>query len=377
MKTWYRIEAKKKDKTAKILIYEHIGRSWDGEGVSAKEFVKELQALDVDTIDLHINSPGGHVFEGNAIYNALRAHRAAVTVHVDGVAASIASVIAMAGDTVTMPENAMMMIHDPSGMVIGTAEDMLKMAKALEKVKDTLVIAYRTKSGQEEKKLSDLMTAETWLSAAEAAELGLADEVTGPVTIQNSFDPALFANYGNTPDHVIATAAGPTGDNQNPMEDEDMEITVEFLNEKHKDVVDAIAGEARQAGAEAERQRIQDVLDQSMPGHEDLIQKLAFDGKTTGPEAAVQVLKAQKQIAANAAAALDDDAIDPVPPAIPPEPGTQAAAVADDAPIEEQAKAEWDKDAALRKEFDGDYDQYLAYRKAVDGGAVKVLGKKK
>ena len=132
---------------ADILIYEEIGADWFGDGLTAKAFAEDLKALgNVDRINLFINSPGGSVFDGLAIYNQLIAHKAEVHVRIDGLAASIASVIAMAGDTIEMPENAILMIHDPFAVVMGNSEELRKMADTLEKIKAGLITAYSKKS---------------------------------------------------------------------------------------------------------------------------------------------------------------------------------------------------------------------------------------
>jgi ATP-dependent protease ClpP protease subunit len=148
----------------------------------------------VAELTVRINSPGGSVFDGVAIYNALKRHEARVTVWIDGIAASIASMIAMAGDEVVMPENAMLMLHDPSGLVLGTAADMRGMAEALDKMKAGMVAAYRDKSGRDDAEIEALMAAETWLSAQEAVELGLADRVEQPVRMAARFDLSRFRN---------------------------------------------------------------------------------------------------------------------------------------------------------------------------------------
>lgn len=117
--SWFRMQARNNSE-ADIFIYDEIGY-W---GVTAKQFVNDLRALgDITHINLHINSPGGDVFDGIAIYNALKHHGAAITVHIDGLAASMASVIAMVGNPVIMPENTMMMIHYPSHYLMGTHEE--------------------------------------------------------------------------------------------------------------------------------------------------------------------------------------------------------------------------------------------------------------
>ena len=130
---------------ADIYIYDEIG-FW---GVTAKQFISDLNALgDITHINLHINSPGGDVFEGIAIFNALKTHGASITVYVDGVAASMASVIAMVGNPVIMPENTFMMIHKPFGFTGGDAEDMRTYADLLDKVEAVLLPAYAQKTGK-------------------------------------------------------------------------------------------------------------------------------------------------------------------------------------------------------------------------------------
>lgn len=170
---WYSIE-NKGDKSATIRIYEPIG-GWFG--VSAAEFAAEVAALDVDTIDLRLNSGGGSVFDGIAIHNTLLAHRARIDVTVDGVAASIASVIAMAGDSVTMGAGTRMMIHNPSAGVIGQASDLRQIANLLDEIGKDIAGFYAARGGKDVAHWLDLMDAETWYSAQEAVDAGLADGV--------------------------------------------------------------------------------------------------------------------------------------------------------------------------------------------------------
>jgi ATP-dependent Clp endopeptidase proteolytic subunit ClpP len=152
------------------VIYDEIGAFGIRQGVPRRaEGARAGPELTV-----RINSPGGSVFDGVAIYNALKRHDAAITVWIDGIAASIASMIAMAGDEVVMPENAMLVLHDPSGLVAGTAADMRATAEALDRMKAGMVAAYREKSGRSDAEIEALMQAETWLSAQEAVALGLA-----------------------------------------------------------------------------------------------------------------------------------------------------------------------------------------------------------
>jgi len=189
MNSWYSIRAR--DTGAELSIYDEIGAY----GVSAKAFLADIGALDNNTdLELRINSPGGSVFDAVAIYNALQRHDGKVTVTIDGIAASAASYIAMAGDEIVMPENAFLMIHDPSGLVMGTAGDMRDMAEALDKIAGSLIKGYAAKSGKPDNEIASLMAAETWFDAAEAVEAGLADRVAEPVRIAARFDIAAFRN---------------------------------------------------------------------------------------------------------------------------------------------------------------------------------------
>lgn len=189
-RNWYNIKALA-DGHAEIVIYDEISY-W---GKSAADFIRELNALQgVSEITLRINSPGGDVFDGHAIYNLLRGHPATVTAHIDGIAASIASIIAMAADEIVMPANAMMMIHDPSGGAIGHADELRKAADVLDKLRAALVAAYVARSGADEATVEQWMADETWFTAAEAVEAGLADTVIEPVKAAASFDLSQFAN---------------------------------------------------------------------------------------------------------------------------------------------------------------------------------------
>ena len=189
MNSWYTIRARATG--AEVLIYDEIGAY----GVTAKGFLAELGALPNDAaIDLRLNSPGGSVFDAVAIYNALSRHSGTITVWIDGIAASAASYIAMAGDEIVMPENAFLMIHDPSGLVMGTAEDMRSTAEALDKVKGSLIQGYAAKSGKSDDVIAILMAAETWLDAKDALDIGFIDRIAEPVKLAASFDVARFRN---------------------------------------------------------------------------------------------------------------------------------------------------------------------------------------
>lgn len=161
---------------AEVLVYDEIGFF----GVTADDFIRDLRGLTATEISLRINSPGGEIFDGIAIHNALRSHGAKITAYVDSLAASIASVIAMAGDHVVMMPHSQMMIHDGSGLAIGNADDMREMAELLDRQSDNIAGVYAERAGGTPDEWRKRMRAETWMTAAEAVELGLADEVANP-----------------------------------------------------------------------------------------------------------------------------------------------------------------------------------------------------
>jgi len=163
--------------TATIQIFDQIGEDWfGGNGLSGKQFSDVLAEVGNGPLLVEINSPGGNVWDGLSIYNQLRGRKAPVTTRVVGIAASIASIIALAGDRVEMADAALMMIHDPSGMASGTSEDMRKMADALDQHAEVLVGVYAKKTGRSTESIRAAMKAETWFTTAEAIQFGLVDK---------------------------------------------------------------------------------------------------------------------------------------------------------------------------------------------------------
>ena len=162
---------------ATVQIFDQIGEDWfGGSGLSAKQFSDVLAEVGNGPLLVEINSPGGNVWDGLSIYNQLRGRKAPVTTRVVGIAASIASIIALAGDRVEMADAALMMIHDPSGMASGTSEDMRKMANALDQHAEVLVGVYHKKTGRSAESIRAAMKAETWFTTAEALAFGLVDK---------------------------------------------------------------------------------------------------------------------------------------------------------------------------------------------------------
>ena len=209
---WY--EIKMKADKAEVWIYDQIGEDfWSGGGVTAKSFQKELSAIKASQIDLHINSPGGSVFDGVAIYNLLKNHAANVTTFIDGIAASIASVIALAGDKVVMAANALYMIHNPTGVVVGSAKSMRETADILDKVRDTMANVYVKKTKTDPIEMQAMMEAETWMTADEALAAGFIDEVSDEMDIAAcvKFIPAMSkAGFKHIPNELTANKSVPS-----------------------------------------------------------------------------------------------------------------------------------------------------------------------
>ena len=175
VQNWFAMSQTEETGEAEISIYDNIG----GFGITANEFIDELKALgDVSTINLRIASGGGSIVEGNTIFNALKRHEARVVTHIDSLAASMASVIAMAGDEVRMAENALLMIHNPWTMSMGGAEQLRKDADLLDKMEANIRTAY-SRSNLSVEEIDAAMEEETYYTAAEALELGFIDAIDG------------------------------------------------------------------------------------------------------------------------------------------------------------------------------------------------------
>ena len=171
--------ARKQGGKAEIVIFDEIGQSFFSEGVTAKAVNEQLKSFgDVSEITVRINSPGGAVFDGLAIYNLLKQSSARIVVEIDGLAASAASVIAMAGDDIRMSANALMMIHPAQGVISGDADDLRERADVMDKITDNMVNIYAARTGLPREDLAALVSEDTWLSASEALDLNLITEIT-------------------------------------------------------------------------------------------------------------------------------------------------------------------------------------------------------
>jgi len=199
---WFRVEARDasadKPTSADLYIYDVIG-GWFG--IPAADLVQNIGGLEVDQINLYVNSPGGDVFDAVAVKNALARHPANVTAHVDGVAASAASFLITAADEVVMGENAELMIHDAISAKVGNAADMQETAKNLDRISQNIASMYAGKAGGSVDDWRSVMKAETWFTAQEAVDAGLADRIAEPdkaasANMTNRFDLSVFAHAG-------------------------------------------------------------------------------------------------------------------------------------------------------------------------------------
>ena len=170
---WYAFVPKAEEREVEVAIYDEIGLG----GVSADDFIGDLKQHAGKHVHLRLNSVGGDVVQGNAIYNALRRHKGGLTVHIDGLAASMASVIASAAPRTLIADNGMMMLHNPWTVMVGDADDLRKEADLLDKIKKAMVTAYKRKSGKDADEIVQMMDEETWLNAEQAVEAGLADGI--------------------------------------------------------------------------------------------------------------------------------------------------------------------------------------------------------
>ena len=221
---FYALE-KTSDSETTIHLYDEVGAF----GAGSKEFLADLGKLDGQHIHLRINSPGGSVVEGTAIYNALRRHKGGLTVHIDALAASMASVIAMSGSPVYIADNALLMIHNPWTVSMGDSDQLRKEADLLDKLKSTLVNAYVRKTGMDQNQVAEMMDAETWLDAVEAVALGFADAIEEGVAAAATATPESLRARFDT--FAKAKSMDPEPEKTEPekVENEPTPLLVEIL----------------------------------------------------------------------------------------------------------------------------------------------------
>lgn len=231
---FWRFQAAASDSgVGELFLYGEIANyTWWGDEVTPLEFKNDLDALgDIRELRVYINSPGGDVFASHAIHSMLKRHKSHVVVYVDGLAASGASIVAMAGDEIIMPANAMMMIHNAWTIGIGDSNEFRKLADELDKINESLIAAYAGRTGLDEDTLASMLDAETWLTAEEAVELGFADTLeeskqvaaslrNGALVVQgHEFD---LSRYRNPPKLAFLPAAA-----ESPPDDPEPDLVPE------------------------------------------------------------------------------------------------------------------------------------------------------
>lgn len=325
-KFWTMNQSETKTNSAEIMIYGTIGSSWWDESVSAAQFGRDLKALgnDIDEITVRINSTGGSVYDGLSIRSQLKSHKAVVTVIVDGLAASIASIIAMGADKIIMAKGSNMMIHNPMASAFGEAKDLRDTADFLDKIRDSLVSVYEDKTGLSKDELVDLLDAETWMSAEEAVENGFADEVEGQleVTAKMAGTIAVFngismdvSNYNNIPERLLNMAPPSISFKPKPIaqtkpiqQGERNKMNLEQLKNDYPELYQQIVNEAINQGAEQERNRFKAIDEIAMPGYEDIINKAKYESGDSAEIVAMMMIKQDKALAGNHLANTAKDA---------------------------------------------------------------------
>ena len=305
----------KSDSEAEILLYDEISDfesdSWGV--INAKGLINKIKALgNIQNFTLRINSVGGDVFEAQAMYSYLKSHPANITVRVDGLAASAASVVAMAGNKIIMPSNALMMIHNPAGGVWGEAEDMRYTAEILDKIRDTIANVYIAKTGLDCEKVISMMNAETWMTATEAYDLKFCDEVTEAVEItakavksgtifSSGFGFARIDEFlsAKLPKNAVKINNSPESKTEPKEDKSEMEIknTAE-LEQTYPEFIGTIRNTADesgyQRGVQAERERLKALDSLNAPGREEIIAKAKYEDPKDARDIAIELLQAGK-----------------------------------------------------------------------------------
>lgn len=288
--------------------------SWYGDEITPEVFNADLKAIGaVDEITVRINSGGGDVFAAVAIYTRLKEHKAKVAVKIDGWCASAATIIAMAGDTIEISVGGIFMIHDPLAGLIGyyNIEDLTKIAKELETIKQSIVNCYMTVTEMSEEEIKSLMTEEKWFTGEEAVEAGFCtavmfSEVETEVentekVIVNSVEISL-EGFRTVPKGLLGYTNSLNNSTNVKNDKEEKAMTLEELKQKHPELVNAIRTEATESNGaatteavDAERARIKAIDEITLPGFEDMATKAKYEQPITAEAFAMQIIAEQKK----------------------------------------------------------------------------------
>lgn len=310
--------ANKEDNTAELLLYGEISDySWYGDEITPAAFNNDLKEIGaVSEITVRINSGGGDVFAAVAIYTRLKEHKAKVTVKIDGWCASAATIIAMAGDTIEISVGGVFMIHDPLAGLMGyyNVSDLAKIADELETIKQSIVNCYTTKCGMTEDEIKNLMSEEKWYTGQEAVDAGFCTAVMFTDTetkvenaekiIVNSVEISL-SSFHTIPKGLLGYANSLNNKPNAKNNKEEDNMTLEEFKEKHPDVANAykneIKAESAAGGAvnteavDAERKRIKEIDEITLPGFEDLANKAKYEEPISAEAFAMKMVAAQKK----------------------------------------------------------------------------------
>lgn len=391
-----------------LVLYGFVGMpSWlDDSGFTSREVIEALAEFDGD-VTVRINSPGGIATEGSAIYAALAAHDGVVTAVVEGVAASAASIIAMAGDEIVMAGGALMMIHDPSGITFGTAEDHRATAATLDVLAGAMARIYAKRAGITAAVARQIMQVETWFDGPEAVKQGFATRAETETDATATVPVFDYRSFKHAPAPLVARVDGWRSEGKrlaavgkftasaepaaprlpivSPQSTEAgmpaielKDLTLATLREQRADLVNELLASADvkamlASAAKHERERITGIQSAMFPGQEALAAQLIADGSTSVGDAALAFNKAERakggqQLAA--IEAMDKQVQVPAAPTVQ-QPGGQATAATPD-----EWKAEYQKSAELKAEF-GSEAAYVAYQEGVASGRIRILTSRK
>ena len=322
LKFW-NVMKNEEEKSAELILYGSIGSDEYWDDISDKAFKQDIENLgDVENITLYINSPGGSVFSAVAIANTLKNHKAKVTANIDGLAASAATIITSACDTVRMPKNALFMIHNPITFAYGNNQEMQKTVKMLDKVKNSIIETYLNKTKTDKETLSELMDNETWMNAEEAKEYGFIDEILdenvekevieNKLIINNmAFDISRFKNFKekkNREPRVINISVNSTGSPEeiadkfrnilNSTENQKNKggnMTLEELKNKFPELCNQIFNEGKEAGITKERERMREIDNLDVSNYSELVENAKYNDPVEASVLAVNILNKQKE----------------------------------------------------------------------------------
>lgn len=334
-KFWQFRNAANDPSIGELYLYGEISdATWWGDEVTPKQFIEDLKSLgDIKTLNVYINSYGGDVFAAHAIHSQLKRHKAKVNVYIDGVAASAASIIAMAGDTIYMPANAMMMVHHPLSGMLGYfyARELRQIADELDKIAESIIAAYMEKTTLDREAILEVMNGDdgegTWMTAQEAVDLGFADEIEERKNVAASLignilnvngmelDISKFKNFPRdkfraVAQHQAQTHSKPVEVKNQKKEDKPMEIkNTDDLRKAYPELVAQVEAEAREAGAQEERERIKAIEEIANNIDPALVKKAKFEEPKDAKELAFEALKADRMKAKNYLEEVKEDSV--------------------------------------------------------------------